>query len=368
MTERRDPSLRDLLEKIKQQGVGVDTQECGEHLSFEEDHGHLPELKESDKQDEDEEYYLVNRGSQTESSWIFQALEEMDDPFCPSENGLPKELETEEEREFQFAEPERPPVNEKSQPLIDYLTRMPEGIEELESAPSNQVAQFLLGHGGLPKPSPLYILDHCWDTFYVECPKFQTFWNQVQKPEEEWPHQWQLRDGKLYNLHFLCVPTGLGIKIVAAYHQKTGHCGIRRTLEGLKSQFLFGVEKPLPWMVAQVKKHCVVCQATEHPNWLVKSHLLMTSIPPRVMTSICVDVFTLPATEWRGVLYDCMLVCLDRLRGWITPIQTIKEGLTGEKAADLLIDKDWYIFWDSDLDFLRPRATIRFTVVSYSMW
>ena len=54
-----------------------------------------------------------------------------------------------------------------------------------------------------------------------------------------------------------------------------------------------------------------------------------------------IDVTHLGEVEWQGNTYDSILLCVDRLSGWIIARPTTKEGLTGEKAAHLLIDQSW---------------------------
>jgi transposase InsO family protein len=45
--------------------------------------------------------------------------------------------------------------------------------------------------------------------------------------------------------------------------------------------------------------------------------------------------------EWQGVTVDCILVCVDRATGWIIARPTRYAGLTGERAAHLMLDVAW---------------------------
>ena len=67
----------------------------------------------------------------------------------------------------------------------------------------------------------------------------------------------------------------------------------------------------------------------------------MTPIPDRVMFSVALDIFSMPEAEWEGVVYDAFLLCVDRHSGWIIARPTQKNGLTGQKAAHLLLDSGW---------------------------
>ena len=67
----------------------------------------------------------------------------------------------------------------------------------------------------------------------------------------------------------------------------------------------------------------------------------MTPIPDRFMASVCLDIFSMPVTEWRGQHFDAFLLCVDRHSGWMLAKPTQKVGLTGEKAAQFLLDSTW---------------------------
>ena len=45
--------------------------------------------------------------------------------------------------------------------------------------------------------------------------------------------------------------------------------------------------------------------------------------------------------EWQGEKYDCFLLCVDRHSGWTLARPSQKAGLTGDKAAHLLLDGGW---------------------------
>ena len=60
------------------------------------------------------------------------------------------------------------------------------------------------------------------------------------------------------------------------------------------------------------------------------------------MHSVCLDIFSMP--NWQGIDFDSILLCVDRLSGWITACPTQKLGLTAEKAAHLIMDRGWDFF------------------------
>lgn len=49
----------------------------------------------------------------------------------------------------------------------------------------------------------------------------------------------------------------------------------------------------------------------------------------------------MPPTLWDDTSYDAVLLCVDRLSGWLVACPTTKLGLTAEKAAHLMLEKHW---------------------------
>ena len=64
----------------------------------------------------------------------------------------------------------------------------------------------------------------------------------------------------------------------------------------------------------------------------------MTPVIEGFFTSICLDVFSLPPVEYNDQTFDCALVCVDRATNWVIAKPTLMEGLTGEKAAQMLLE------------------------------
>ena len=62
------------------------------------------------------------------------------------------------------------------------------------------------------------------------------------------------------------------------------------------------------------------------------------------MSSVAIDIFSLPSVEWRGNNFDSLLVCVDRHSGWIVARPCTKVGLTAERAAHLMLDGGWETF------------------------
>jgi hypothetical protein len=67
----------------------------------------------------------------------------------------------------------------------------------------------------------------------------------------------------------------------------------------------------------------------------------MTIIPPRVMASVALDIFSMETAEYHGKTYDAFLLCVDRHSGWMVARPCTKDGLTGEVAAHLMLETSW---------------------------
>ena len=189
-----------------------------------------------------------------------------------------------------------------------------------------------------------YIMDEDWSGAYLQSPCWRDAWHDIHDPDGEWPRGARLWDGKLYWTEKLCIPETLCLRIVAALHQTWGHVGIDKMIREVDRQCLFPTGMSSTQVVKQVKAACQVCQATEPPNWKVARKYDMTPVPDTIFASVSIDIFSLPEVEWLGQSYDAMVVCVDRLSGWIIAKPTQKEGLTSEKAAHLMLDDGWNIY------------------------
>ena len=88
-------------------------------------------------------------------------------------------------------------------------------------------------------------------------------------------------------------------------------------------------------------KECETCQAAQ------RSHRLAgpqepTPVPPRLMAHVAIDIFVMPEVEHEGEKFDRMVVCVDRLSGWMVAVPCLDKGLTGRKVA-LMMLKEWRI-------------------------
>ena len=151
----------------------------------------------------------------------------------------------------------------------------------------------------------------------------------------------QVRGGKLFHNGLLCIPEKLITRVLREHHQWNGHVSNARLLHDIGLRFEFPPGCDIMSKLEDIRRYCLVCQASHPPNWQVRQPISMTPIPPRVMFSVCLDVFSMPEESWEGVLYDAFLLCVDRHSEWTVAKPTQKEGLTGQKAAHLMLESSW---------------------------
>ena len=84
---------------------------------------------------------------------------------------------------------------------------------------------------------------------------------------------------------------------------------------------------------------CESCQACQRPRSF-KSTIKSTPVPPALMCSVCLELFSLPPVEQNGQILDTLIVCVDRHSGWIVAIPERKVGLMVAKMG-------WGFGWDA---------------------
>ena len=199
--------------------------------------------------------------------------------------------------------------------------------------------------------SPLdtqHVMDMNWGPWYEKCSVSSAMLEATRIEEGDWPAGLRLEGDsptqrKLYLWHKLVVPQGLTLKVLMAHHVATGHMGIRRMEEEVKRKYHLCTVRNLRHLLGEVKGQCQTCQACAAPNWSTHGPIEMNWVPERCMSSVALDLFSLPRIEFGGMNYDSLLVCVDRQSGWIVAVPCEKTGLTGKKAAQLMLEK-WEMF------------------------
>ena len=141
----------------------------------------------------------------------------------------------------------------------------------------------------------------------------------------------------------LCVPETLLSQVLTEFHATLGHVGVSKMSKMLDHHFVLPTTS-VTSIISDIRSHCIICQAATPPHFSREGRQEPFPIPERLMHSVCLDVFAMPPTQWKNFDYDAILLCVDRLSGWIIACPTNKQGLTAEKAALLLLDKGWEPF------------------------
>ena len=145
----------------------------------------------------------------------------------------------------------------------------------------------------------------------------------------------------MYIADRLCVPESLVDRLIRSLHVQVGHVGSHRMHKEMRLRFIFPSAGDAERTADRVRQACDVCQATEPPHWASKGPIRVNPVPERLWFSVAMDMFSMPPVEWQGESFDCFLLCVDRLSGWILARPSSKLGLTGEKAAHLMLDAGW---------------------------
>ncbi len=179
-----------------------------------------------------------------------------------------------------------------------------------------------------------------WSEQYAKSSHWGELWAQTQVNGGPWTtvvrlhHGWMILGGRI------CLPEGKVTEVLVEQHRVMGHTGVRKLVVEAKKRFAWPAGVRVEEVAQAVRRRCFTCQACEPPNWNTRAPLSATPIPPH-MTSVALDIFSLPRVEWRGKVFDAMLLCVDRQSGWVLARPTTKLGLTAEKAAKLVMDDRW---------------------------
>ena len=183
-----------------------------------------------------------------------------------------------------------------------------------------------------------------WDGEYEKCAWWGERWRAAHTEGEEWPESVRLTPGRMIWDGKVCVPGSKVEEVLREYHNFMGHVGIQKVVKEVSRRFAFPPTVKVYEAVREVSRMCVTCQACDPPNWSKSLPISHTPVPGHVMTSVAMDVFDLPCVKWEGQTYDALLLCVDRLSGWIIGRPCRKLGLAAERAAHLIMDQGWDTF------------------------
>ena len=169
---------------------------------------------------------------------------------------------------------------------------------------------------------------------------FGETWKQV-RGEGPWPVGIQVWQGKMFAEGKLLVPEEVTTRVIWGQHSVLGHCGQKRLVLELGRRFTFSPLVDIRKEVAEVKRLCRVCQQCDPENFSLQVKEHPHPIIDQFWASICMDLFKFPTVIWQGEEVDCLLLCVDRLTGWMVGRPVFYTGLSGEKVANLLVDNMW---------------------------
>ena len=183
-----------------------------------------------------------------------------------------------------------------------------------------------------------------WPEAYATSAQWGDMWQATRVPGGDWPTEVRLQGEKMLWQGRICVPESKVEELLREFHSFMGHPGVHRLVKEVDRRYVLPETVKLFDAARGARRGCATCQACEAPNWSTSLPITHTPIPGYVMSSVSLDVFALPAVRWGGQSYDSMLLCVDRLSGWIIARPCQKLGLTAEKAAHLVMDNGWETF------------------------
>ena len=191
---------------------------------------------------------------------------------------------------------------------------------------------------------PGKIFDLEWDAWYELCPKWEPAWSQIHDENGDWPIGFQLLDGKLFLDGKLCVSLGLTRDVVRAHHFAVGHIGRERLLIQMSRFYQWASEERVKRYAKLMQETCHLCQAMEHPHHALNLRQDPVVIPPVLMDSVAIDIFSMPPATFEGTNFDCFVACVDRLSGWIVAFPATRRGLTANFVAKQMFHRAWSLF------------------------
>ena len=182
-----------------------------------------------------------------------------------------------------------------------------------------------------------------WGAEYLICPKWQVRYAETQDSQCAWPKGFQVREGRMYLHGKLCIPTSLQAPWIREHHEFLGHVGPERLWYNLEEKVQWADQDKAKKIVFGIMAQCETCQACQRPLTM-QGPLEPTPIPSKIMDSVAIDMFSMPATTVEGVMYNGMEVCVDRHSGWIVAVPVRMEGLSASAVAKAMLQHQWRPF------------------------
>jgi len=186
-------------------------------------------------------------------------------------------------------------------------------------------------------------LEEDWGNFYQFCPRWKSTWVATHNPENPWPKGIKVHEKRMYPNERLCIPYALQNLWIRQSHEHLGHPGAEKLWKTLQTRVDWAKERDAHQFVGDVMSQCDTCQACQKIQ-NAKRPITHTPMPPKVMSSVAMDIFYMPPTKLNGKIYDVVVVCVDRHSGWMVAIKCQNKGLTGAKVAKKMLKHQWQLF------------------------
>ena len=200
------------------------------------------------------------------------------------------------------------------------------------------------------------VLTEDWSDDYAASEHWSKYWNAVSAPsDDEWPEGLTEDGDKLFLKDKLLVPENRMEELIDHWHNaQLMHPGGDKMQQDLEWRFKFP-----PGYYALLDKYCsdcAVCRATKSPNHSTAGNPVYTAIPEAPMRSVAMDVFAMPEVTVEGETYDCVILAVDRHRGYIVAVPAKKSkkkdkmdkhgvGLQAKTVAHAMI-RHWLTIFD----------------------
>ena len=141
--------------------------------------------------------------------------------------------------------------------------------------------------------------------------------------------------------HRLCIPSSITAQVVRQHHADCGHPGPDRLWRDLERRYAWGHPAQAKKFAHRIPGFCITWQACEKPHFPLRTALDPSPVPEHIFDSVALDIFKMPPAEYNGEQFDCFVLCVDRLSGWISAWADREEGLTGKRVAERMMER-----WD----------------------
>ena len=147
-----------------------------------------------------------------------------------------------------------------------------------------------------------------WASNYAKCPTLGTLWRQVGDAQADallYPEGLHVLGDKMYLHGKLCVPQPLELEYMLE-HQRLQHASVNKQDADFKRRTH---TKDIRQKVADIRRHCEVCQSCTHANYAKPEAYHPFPVPTRPFESVATDIFTRhPAKHFRGTTCTKMVL------------------------------------------------------------